>query len=381
MKALSYIETLIYYDGPELIIANDQLGIAFVCLLIEVKDDKDRYFCAPLSKGRLHQLIYGEVDLRSIFETSETREYFIGDVIGGDLNHIEVSLIDSSDIHAEWFPEPGLYISKKPVTDNKVVQESVERNRAVVHCVLNPPEASIEAKITVEHLSQAIKLFQRVIRHAYGKAMHNVQGSIKEIVTLPENYELEIFAFSPGSFTLHMQATAQADLLGFSYVSKAFDILDAVNLELDDPQHATEILAQYGGHFVTAYKDLLQFIFDNQMPFAYEWSMPERKESTKTRIIPRQVKPLLEALRERVDIGEEDRRFTGRFTKVDEKLGTWRLFSLDDQREYSGESDIQLAGLIIETQKYELLCVEKLEEERGTGKEIRRLILRSLKIV
>lgn len=379
MRILIHFETLLYYDGPELITAHDQLGTRFLCLLIDVSDEDDTYVCIPISPGRLKNLMVGQIDLRSVFVNPETAEYFQGVVANGDLERIEAIPISLDALGNAWLPEAELFLEAMQPVDNQVIQESQERQRAVIHCTLNPPEANTESKISAEHLSQAIRLFQRVIRHAYGKALKGMQGNIKSMVSSSENFELEVFAFSPGSFTVHMQAAVPADLVGYSYVARAIDILDSVNFEIDDPVQATKVLAQYGGHFVTAYKDLLQFILETETPIAYEWSMPSKPESTRTRIIPRQVKPLLEALRERVELGEEEVRLVGRFTKVDEKLGTWRLFVSDDKKEYSGESDIQLAGLVIETKIYELSCVEKLEEERGSGKEMRRLILRSYK--
>ncbi len=68
-------------------------------------------------------------------------------------------------------------------------------------------------------------------------------------------------------------------------------------------------------------------------------------------------------------------RLVGKLTKVDEKLRTWRLVSEEDGREYNGSSEIELAGLIIETKRYEFFCEERLEEEKGTGKEFTRLHL------
>lgn len=74
-------------------------------------------------------------------------------------------------------------------------------------------------------------------------------------------------------------------------------------------------------------------------------------------------------------------KLIGILTKVDEKYKKWRLVSEEDKREYAGSTEIDLAGLTIETQRYEFLCEERLEEEKGTGREITKLYLKSYRVL
>ena len=62
-------------------------------------------------------------------------------------------------------------------------------------------------------------------------------------------------------------------------------------------------------------------------------------------------------------------------------MKTWRIINEEDDKEYNGESETELAGLIIETQRYKFVCEERLEEERGTGKEFSKLYLISLQTI
>ena len=90
-----------------------------------------------------------------------------------------------------------------------------------------------------------------------------------------------------------------------------------------------------------------------------------------------QAGPLYEALSLRADIGIEIVRFRGKLSKVDEKNRTWRMVTDEDLKEISGFAEVDLAGLVIENQKYEFTCEERLEEEKGTGREFARLVLTS----
>lgn len=384
MRTLSHFETLLYYDGPELFVAQDQLGGCYVCVLVDIGENIDKYLCVPISSGRLDRLIIGDIDLRSIFTSPEIQEEFEGEVIDGNLNQIIIHPLQIDEIPTEWLPEAELFLKLEEFTDNKVVQEALSKQRGIIDITLNPPEALQEPKITADHLSEAMRLFQRLMKFLYRKAIQLYKTGdkyVKESISSPSNYQLEVFGFSPGSFTLHMQTASKVDLLGNANISRALDILDSVNYEIDDPQHAVELISEYKGHFATAYKDLLNFIIETDTPFSYEWSMPSIKETRKAQITPRQAKPLYEAIIKKVDIGKEEKKLTGRFKKVDEDRGTWRLLSETDQIQYSGVSEINLAGIVIDTQKYELFCEEQLEIAEISGKESTKLHLVSFKTV
>lgn len=378
MRLLDYQETLVFYDGPQLFIAKDQLGAAHICLLVKQEEEADTYLCVPASHTRIHALVEGTIDLREVFSSPEVPELSTIVSKRGVLIGLPATPIVQEQIPPKWFPEPGFILAIPAIPDIQLIKEAAARKRAVIHCSLNPPEASEESKITAEHLAQAVKLVQRVVMHAYKRAIRGVVVSTKEL-TQPVNYELEVFAFSPGSFTLHMQSSTLADLIGNVPISRAFKIMDSITDLVDDPEKALPKVAEIGGHFASAYKDLLYFITDNNTSLQYEWTMPELPSTIKRRISTSAAKPLYDALTARVDIGREEKRLVGKLTKVDEKLKTWRLTSSKEPGEYQGSSEVDLAGLIIETQAYEFICEERLEEERGTGREITKLYLKSFR--
>lgn len=382
-RILTQVETLVYCDGPQLFLAHDQLQLRYLCVLIQRDDDFDRYFCIPISLRRLNDFLSGESDLRTIFKVPETDELFTGKALDGQYEHIEIQPVPLDQIDSDWLPEPGFLLEREHLPDIKVVQQSVERQRAVIHWSLNPPEAREESKITAEHLGQALKLVQRLVKHAFRKALRDVNDQTKRMIDTSQNYEMEVFAFSPGSFTIQMQTTAPADLLGYSQIAKALRLIDDVNQELDNPEATVETISKIGGHFATTYRDLLKFIIENSVPIGYEWSMPELRDSVSRTITARNANPIYNILIQREDIGREEKKLIGRVSKVDVNNGTWRLLSEDDQREHAGKCDpateVSLAGITVKTQRYEFVCEERLEEERGTGRESTVLYLKSHK--
>ena len=124
MRTLSLSETLMYYDRPLLIAAQDQLGLNYVCLLMQSNSENDEFLCTPISKGRLGLLLLGELDIRSIFEEPETGELYIGVANQGNLDNIETNLVTSSANFVDVFPERGVFLDKQLSTDNRTVEES-----------------------------------------------------------------------------------------------------------------------------------------------------------------------------------------------------------------------------------------------------------------
>jgi hypothetical protein len=380
-RILRLKDVLLYYDMPQLISAQDQLGLDYICLLSDTSEIDNKFVCVPISKGKLELLLSGQIDLRGTLETPEINVFYEGITVNGDLTNIIAEEIGLTTLPSEWLPESDLFLDEQNISSNVIVNESSERGRAVILCTLNPPEARTESKITAEHLIEGIGLYQRVIKYAYQKALqsvHQTRSDFREYLFSPKNYELEVFGFSTGSFTIHLQPVASGDLLGYSNISHALKVVDSISNVIDDTQQAFNIISEYGGHFATAYKNLLKYIIEKEIPFSYEWSMPQLKNSISGKILPRYAKPLYEELSKRVEIGIEYKEIIGIFTMLDNS-GQWKVFSEDDNKEYKGKSTLDLAGTVFKNRRYILTCEEKLIIDQSTGREFPELTLLSVK--
>jgi hypothetical protein len=380
MRLLHQKEILSFNDVPQLFVAEDEVDTAYVCLLVERGEETDKYLCVAVSKRRLARLREGELDLKELLETPESREVFEGRPLNGDRRQLEIRLLASDAIPHEWLPDAGFFVELEPAADEKIVEEARARNRPVIHCTLMPPESIEEPKITAVHLIEGIALFQQLLKRAYNKVIREIEGAIRDEMLMPANYQLEVIDLSAGSFTVHMQTVAQADLFGYSPVEQALELLDAVTYEDQTIEKAVELIAEHGRLFVTQYRRLLNYVVEHEAPFSYEWASPGRPQSEARLITPRRARPVYKALVERKDIAREETRVVGRLTKVDAKNRTWRLQD-EEGREYNGhvdpDSTLTLAGLVIQEREYELLCEERLEEEKATGRQFTTLYLMS----
>lgn len=369
-KIIHHIETLIYYDGPELFLAADQIDTHYLCLLIE-RNEVDRFLCVPASKKRISEFYNGMVDLRDIYLSPETKELF--SVETKDLTYKKLLLQPIADVSEAWLPETGLKFHREPISDETVVQESNDRKRAIIHLSLSPPEARGETRIHAENLSQVLKIYQKLIKYCYKKTLKDVTNEERTLIDIPENYGVDVFAFSEGSFTLHLQSSEPADMIGYVHLAKALEKIDKITQAIDDPETTLEVLKQDGGHLVKAYRDMLEFIVKQDSPISYKWTMPELKKPISRNIFREYALPVYELLIKREDLGVEKKVLIGTVHKFDVDSGTWRLLSEEDNKSYNGNTDlshVRLAGITAETQRYKFFCEERLTEETATGREI-----------
>jgi hypothetical protein len=379
MKILNHSENLVWYDGLQVFVAHDQFDTKFVCVLVEQKEQADTYLCAPISALRPRDLVEGKLDFRLVFENPEIEDLLRIQVNGENFYDMLAVQVPRTQVPLGWLPDHDCFLKLEAAPTVEVLEEAVSRKRAVIQYRLDPPEARIETKILVENLAQAIKVIQRLVKHAFRRTIRDLDKFARERLISPDYYQLEVLPLkSKGSFVVYMQSLIPPDLFGHVEISQALEAIDQVFEVSSVPTEAVQKVAELGPHFASAYKDLLKFVSDTETSFEYKWATPDRKTS-RGQITVSQAIPLYTALSERTDIGVETVKLIGKLTKVDEKTKTWRLTSEEDQKEINGSSEIELAGLVIETQRYEFTCEERLEEERGSGREISKLYLKSFR--
>ena len=110
-KLIEHKETLIYYDSPQLFLADDQFDTQYLCLLVECTDEFDRFLCVPISSEQLKGFYRGQVDLRKIYEMSEDDELFWAEI--GDQVSIRLIPLSYNELSKGWLPEPHFFFSRE----------------------------------------------------------------------------------------------------------------------------------------------------------------------------------------------------------------------------------------------------------------------------
>ena len=90
--------------------------------------------------------------------------------------------------------------------------------------------------------------------------MRNVRGTLRDALAGEENYRLEVFRFSPGSFRIHLQSQMAPDMFGRSSISGALERIDDLAEVIKSPEASLELVQENRGHLASAYTTLLGFI-------------------------------------------------------------------------------------------------------------------------
>jgi len=372
-RVIRHQETLVYYDVPQLFVARDQVNAQYLCLLVESTDDYDRYVCVPISPERLKDFYLGDIDLRTIYEKPESDEIFYADIVDESQEAIQLIPLDIKQIPENWLPDQGFVYMKEGFEEETIINEATAKNRATIHFSLNPPESRYETKIHSLHLAEALIIYQTLVKHAFKKAISKLNIKNRKELDTPDYYNMDVVGFSPGSFTVHLQSTKQADIFGYDHISKALKKIDELTQNIDDLDIALSIIQENKGHFANAYLRLLEVIVKNESSMSYQWAMPELSEPVNRTISTAQATPLYELLNTKQELTVEQLELIGKVIKADSKRGAWSLYSDEDNKIYNGilseGAEVSLKGIVIEAQKYKFICEEKVEEILGTGKE------------
>jgi len=143
-----------------------------------------------------------------------------------------------------------------------------------------------------------------------------------------------------------------------------------------------EALRAVKGHTISSLKKLVKKMIDKKIKIKHKWFAPNRDVVHVTMIDRKKAEKLYDVLNLVEELAEETRVFIGYLVQVDVEKGTWRIFNLEDEKEYSGEASGQiLQGVTVETVNYKLTCLEIIKELKVSKKEKTKYILQVIEKV
>lgn len=371
---------LLYYDGPELFTATDRLGTTYLCQAIVTEGSESRYLCAGISATRLREFKVGKIDLRTILTEPEVDELLLAHG-NSDSETLVTEIIPASALREEWLPEPGL-LFETLAEEDAVVSEAEQRNRAVVQLSLDEETTQDPHSVSVESLGRMLTSIQKMIKHAYRRAAVLTPASKREQIMHPANYTLEAFAYSPGSFRLHLQPKAGGDMFGYSEIEKALTTIDDTLVPLQSLEHAMQVLRPNRGHYLSALRSFLRLIIDAKLRVQYAWALPTMEISRKRIVDARHAEIVCEFLTKQEDLLKEMKEFTGNLSRADVETGRWALRDRENGQLVQGgcAPGVTLRGMVLYDVTYHFICEEVDREETVSGRETVELILQKHEI-
>ncbi|NEV94472.1 hypothetical protein G3567_09995 [Psychroflexus sp. YR1-1] len=343
-------------------------------MLTSYEEDEAMFLAVQISKNRLISFLNGSLDLRDVFENPEIKQWFTFSSIEDDV--IAVAL-DVDALPKDYLPDAGFVFKNHDKTDDIIVNESIEYSNAIVHLAISDEQDNYS--IEADDLGDIMKLYQVILENTYKKELLNKKVKDKKAFYAPQNYKLRAFASSYSSFNVHLYSTSQTDMFGNAVIQLGLEKLNAIISDFDNEDNYLEILRTVKGHSVSTLKKLVKRIIDDNLIVKHKWYSPNQEKVHFTSIDSVRAQKIYEVLNASEELAEEVKEFIGHLVQIDVDKGTWRVFNIEDETEYPGESNpALLQGLTVETVNYKLICTEIIEAMKVSEKEKVKYILNSI---
>jgi hypothetical protein len=363
---LKVISTLIFYDVPHLFIARDVVGTTHLCLLVDDSGDNLRYLTIPVSPDRISKILNGVFDLRKAFEEPELRVWQIIEEFDDNFGYSIKA--DFQSVPEEYLPGEGFFLPIVDAEEHIIVTEALQKDNTIIH--LSLADGSDTHSVQADVLGDFVKLFQSLVKNTFKKTISHLPKQDKKALDQEYNWALRAFAASPGSLNIHFEGTAQKELFGGSKIEKALEKIDELTSAFVDPEAYLDSLREVKGHTVTSYRRIVEKIIKENVKIKYKWYSPGEKTVHKREITRGFAEQVLVIINQKNDLSQEIKEFKGVIKSADVKNGNWRIFDDEEGKEYSGISTTgQLDGIVIETQKYRLICEEEITVSRVSDRE------------
>ena len=119
MRPLTLMQTLEYYDVPQIFVATDAMGTRYLCTLFDnVEEEGYKYIGVQLSEPRLMAFIGGQLDLREAYlhPEVETAVYLV-EAQKGTLT--ATTILQPQDITENMLPEAGYYFDASELVEEE----------------------------------------------------------------------------------------------------------------------------------------------------------------------------------------------------------------------------------------------------------------------
>lgn len=123
MRQLMLIQTLEYYDVPQIIVATDAMGTRYLCTLFDnTSTEGYKYIGVQISEPRLMAFVGGQLDLRDAYLHPEV-ENAVYLVVAQKGSLTATTLLQQQDITEDMLPEVGYFFDASELVeeDNPVL--------------------------------------------------------------------------------------------------------------------------------------------------------------------------------------------------------------------------------------------------------------------
>lgn len=356
MRTLKIIKELVYYDVPQIFIAEDAVGIRYLCLHYDVNENGDlKYFSIQVSKERLNDFLKGHIDLLSMYRNVEQDDSFYIVTIYDDVISAELY---NKDILPEMLPEEGFYYDDTFEDDEEMIEQAIKKNKPIIRLAFETQENYHD--IDSRCLSAALVSFQSLVDSCYKKLNKNVDI---------RDSQLRVSTFKAASFDVELFANESLDMFGQSKLSVTLDEMN--KLFSDDDDEVVRTLRSLKGFAANNYGKFINVLLAYDVSVNYKWVFSSSaSEVHKRKVSSARLKSLQDIVNANSDLGTETHTYEGIFKAASVDNGKW-TFVPDEGKEIKGDSvDTNiLNGITLTNIHYKIICEASQQMNETTLKE------------
>lgn len=344
-----------YYDVPQLFVAEDAIGVHYLCLLYDIEEDGElKVIGVTVSTGKLNDFIKGHIDLLAMFTSPE---------MDGSIFHVHMK---EDGIFAEQYfgeldssmlPDQGYYYNDSLNENEEMLARASTTNKPVIRLAFETPQNRHD--MDVRCLSAALVHFQSLVDNSYRKLYKEEAYS---------NSALRVTTFLAASFDVELVADENLDMFGQSKLGQTFDVIN--KLFSTTSEDVIETLRYLKGFAANSYKNFLEVLLDNDLSIDLKWVFSTiDSEVHQSRVEKTQLQVLHEIVTNSSELGSEEMTFEGFFTSASTN-GKWSFHSAEG-KEIKGDSEDAslMSGITITEKEYKIVCNAQKTLNETTLKE------------
>lgn len=355
MRKLRIIRILEYYDVPQLFIAEDAIGVRFLCLLYDIANDGElNIIGVTVSADKLNDFIKGHIDLLTMFKYPE---------VEGAIYHVYMredgifaehfrSTIDSS-----MLPDEGYFYNDTLNENEEMIARASTTNKPVIRLAFETPENRHD--MDVRCLSAALVHFQSLVDNSYRK-LYKEETSI--------NSTLRVTTFLAASFDVEFVSDESLDMFGQSKLGQTFDVIQ--RLFSTTSEDVIDTLRNLKGFAANSFRNFLEVLLDNDLSINLKWVFSTiDNEVHQSRVEKSQLQTLHEIVTNNSELGTEEIVFEGFFSSANTN-GKWSFKPIEG-KEIKGDSEDTslMSGVTIAEKPYKIVCNAQKSLNETTLKE------------
>lgn len=343
MRKLRIIRILEYYDVPQLFIAEDAIGMRYLCQLYDIEEDGElKIIAVALSIDRLNDFVKGHIDLLSMFRNPEMEDSIYMVQMKEDGIFAERYVGDLSE---EMLPDEGYFYNDSLNENEEMVARASATNKPVIRLAFETPQNRHD--MDARCLSAALVHFQSLVDNSYKKLYKEENNT---------NSTLRVTTFLAASFDVEFVADENLDMFGQSKLGETFEIINKLFSNISDD--VVETLRNLKGYAANSYKNFLEVLLDNDLSINLKWVFSTLDgEVHQSRVGKTHLQTLHEIVTNNSELGTEEVIMKGCFTAANTVNGKWS-FQPSVGKEMKGDSEDNslMFGITLLDKQYSIVC-------------------------